>query len=292
MRAIVDGDIVVYRAGFAAERAHYCVRSPGHKDIDFDNARDRNAYIQKLGEADIDVITYREVEPVENALANAKSMLSRCRELRGVTELTTYLTGTGNFRDDLATILKYKGNRDDMVRPTHYEAVRQYIIDHWGGVVVDGMEADDALADAQSDDTVLCSIDKDLLQVPGKHFNFVKEEKIHICPAVGVRKLYQQVLTGDSTDNIPGIKGVGPVKAGMLLAIANDEQEMYDRCVELWDEYLHSGKCDWVEVDADVYYTPWSWTDEVHPLQIINGIDVVDEVLALLRVGGRDEKTR
>jgi len=34
-----------------------------------------------------------------------------------------------------------------------------------------GLEADDEMAIYQTDDTIIVSLDKDLLQVPGKHFS-------------------------------------------------------------------------------------------------------------------------
>ena len=38
---------------------------------------------------------------------------------------------------------------------------------------------------------------------------------------------YSQLLTGDSTDNIPGLKGYGPAKAYDLLCDCEDEYELF-----------------------------------------------------------------
>ena len=38
---------------------------------------------------------------------------------------------------------------------------------------------------------------------------------------------YMQLLTGDSTDNIPGLKGVGPKTAEKVLANCTTEEELY-----------------------------------------------------------------
>ena len=45
----------------------------------------------------------------------------------------------------------------------------------YGAQVIDGMEADDALALAQTDKTAIATIDKDLLMVVGRHYNYVKQ---------------------------------------------------------------------------------------------------------------------
>jgi len=53
------------------------------------------------------------------------------------------LSGPGNFRDSIATIKPYKGNRDPTHIPVHYSAIRQYMIDQYCAVVIHGREADD-----------------------------------------------------------------------------------------------------------------------------------------------------
>ena len=46
---------------------------------------------------------------------------------------------------------------------------------------------------------------------------------------------YTQILTGDTADNIIGLYGIGPVKAKKILAGAETEQELFDRCVAQYD---------------------------------------------------------
>lgn len=53
---------------------------------------------------------------------------------------STYLTGGGNFRYDIATTYSYKGNRKDKERLVHLNAARDYLVDYWGAVVVNGKE--------------------------------------------------------------------------------------------------------------------------------------------------------
>jgi hypothetical protein len=149
-----------------------------------------------------------------------------------------YLTGKDNFRYNIAVTAPYKGNRVDKVKPKHLAAVRQHLVDHWGAVVYDGIEADDAIAtDATTlgDEGVIVSLDKDLDQVAGWHYNFIKKTAYCITPEKAVHNLYMQILTGDNADNIIGLKGIGPVKAEKILEGAVDECEMYQRCVEAYD---------------------------------------------------------
>lgn len=146
-----------------------------------------------------------------------------------------HLTGKKNFRNDIAVTVPYKGNRKGTDKPVHYHLLREYLVDAWSATVSDGIEADDALAIRATelgDTSVIVSLDKDLDQVPGWHYNFSKKELYHIDPAEGLFRFYKQMLTGDRVDNIQGVRGIGEVKAEKLLT-DKSEQEMWDICVEL-----------------------------------------------------------
>ena len=155
-----------------------------------------------------------------------------------------FINGKDNFRLRYPT---YKANRASMVKPILHHAARDYLVNHHLAIVVDGMETDDALAIEQTlamnNDfgytTVICSIDKDLLQVPGKHYRWPiahakepKAEHITITYEQGLVNLYRQALTGDKVDNIIGLKGYGPKKAEKLITEEMSEKEMYETCVE------------------------------------------------------------
>lgn len=132
--------------------------------------------------------------------------------------------GKGNFRKDVYP--EYKANRKEL-DPEIRERLNylyQHSIDKWNAVPADGMEADDLVciwayeAREKEEQYVICGIDKDLKQIPGNHFNygkrtwdFVDDDKADLC-------LMLQALTGDGTDNIPGITGVGPKKAEKILS--------------------------------------------------------------------------
>lgn len=127
-----------------------------------------------------------------------------------------YLTDSAtNFRVDLATIKPYKGHRKTE-KPYHWERIRQHLIDSWDAEVQYGIEADDRLGIEQmksAEDTVICSRDKDLHMIPGWHYVWPagkQEEKLWFQDELSaIRCFYRQLLTGDSTDNILGLYGVG-----------------------------------------------------------------------------------
>ena len=131
--------------------------------------------------------------------------------------------GKGNFRNEIYP--KYKANRPALSEPRK-EALaygHQYMVDYHGAIMADGMEADDLVSIWSAEqrdydqDPIVVGIDKDLLQIPGWHYNFVKKESQYIDVDKADHCLMLQCLTGDSTDNIPGIKGIGPKRAEKLL---------------------------------------------------------------------------
>jgi len=81
---------------------------------------------------------------------------------------------------------------------------------------------------AQTEHTCICSIDKDLDQIPGWHYNFVKQIKYKITPEEGLKHFYTQLLTGDRIDNIMGVPGVGPKTAEKILKQCVTEEELFN----------------------------------------------------------------
>lgn len=148
-----------------------------------------------------------------------------------------FLTGSNNFRKQVATTAPYKGNRT-APKPEHLPDVRKHLVDRWGAIIIDGQEADDTIAieaTKNSNACIIISIDKDFRQVPGHHYNFVKREHFYVTPENGLRFLYMQILMGDTADNIIGISGIGPKRAEALLKDYTEEIDMYNACIEAYD---------------------------------------------------------
>lgn len=145
-----------------------------------------------------------------------------------------YLTGRTNFRKDIAITAPYKGNRKSE-KPLHFNFIRAALEGDWEAVVIEGEEADDAIAiegTRLGDNCIMCSVDKDFDQIPGWHYNFVKKHRYYVTPEEGLFFFYCQILMGDRIDNIIGINGIGEKKSAKILE-GMTEQEMYDKCVEL-----------------------------------------------------------
>jgi DNA polymerase-1 len=200
-KVLVDGDIVAYRAAFSTQDMF-----PQDAESKVDDLMD---YI--LGETLMfpDPSGYR-----------------------------VFLTGSGNFRFDIAKSFPYKGNRSGTEKPIHLSVTRERLVSKWGAVVSEGEEADDLIAIAATElgpDTIVASIDKDMLQIPCRHFNFTTGVWTTVTEFEGLRFFYKQILTGDRADNIVGLYRVGPVKAEKMLQNCDTEGDLWDAVLKAYD---------------------------------------------------------
>jgi len=197
MRVLIDGDIIGYRIGFSTEEENEAIA-------------------------------------ISRTATFVETML--WEDLEGIETYQGYITGKTNFGNDLAVTAPYKGNRT-APKPKHLEVIRDYLVKAWDFKISDGEEADDCIAIehvANNYETIIASIDKDFMQLKGKHWNYVKKEMKEVSEQEALINFYMQVLTGDRTEKIIGISGIGPVKAKRILAEWESAAEMYTACVEAY----------------------------------------------------------
>ena len=209
--------------------------------------------MNKTALIDGDIVAFRcaaasEDTDLEIANLRADKLMSDILFLTEAKDYKVFLTGRNNFRKEIYP--EYKANRKDKPKPQHLQGIRDFLIHQWMAVVAEGCEADDLLGIHQTETTVICSIDKDLLQVPGMHYNWVRSEYYNQTESGGLRSFYNQLLQGDRGDNIPGITGIGPKKAERFLEGVTEEQEMFDICLDLYkgdiDTMVRNGKLLWI----------------------------------------------
>lgn len=213
MKALIDYDIVLHRVGYTTDNdAQWIARARTNEMIE-------------------GILTDTNADEYQGWLSDSRE---------------------NNFRTKMYPL--YKATRQ-APRPVHYDYIKQLLIEEWGAKIAHNMEADDALGIAQDKelriysgdegtnshiyDTIICSIDKDLLQIPGFHYNFVKKEHKEIGNYEAIRNFYEQILIGDTSDNVPGVSGIGKVKAPKYLEGAETELELFGIVKEI---YLSSFK--------------------------------------------------
>lgn len=199
-------------------------------------------------------------------------------------EFKVFISGETNFRDQIYP--DYKANRKGKPRPKWLYDCKEYLVKEWQAEVTEGYEADDALGIVQSayfsdnaefggtpHDCIICSIDKDLLQVPGQHYNFVRKERSIVTIHQGWYNFYCSLLVGDPTDNIGGCPGIGKKKAPRILEGCETPEDMFTCVRETYNNdklMLLNGKLLWIwRKDNDI------WTH--HELESVNSTAPVVE---------------
>lgn len=192
--------------------------------------------------------TYRDADSNSTAdkYAVKKSVDSMLDMILTMTGATNYIlavskTDIMDYRKSLYKYAEYKGNRG--LKPEFIEkwqyTIKMHIGDKWNITTATGFEADDVIATVAKDLRernilhVICSPDKDLLQIPGNHWNYAKadtQDMKVVTPEQANLTYWIQVLSGDSTDNVAGVPGMGPVKAALVLKDRSPVEYKY--CVE------------------------------------------------------------
>jgi len=145
--------------------------------------------------------------------------LNRCKNL------TMVFSGSQNFR--YGVLPTYKHNRKDLVKPLLFVAMKDFLCNNYHHTQRDNLEGDDLMALLSTEEPgkhIICSIDKDMKQIPGAHFNWFTNLHTKITEEEGDRWFYTQILTGDPGDGYSGIPGCGPKKAAKILdGVANED---------------------------------------------------------------------
>lgn len=177
---------------------------------------------------------------VDACVVHLNTLISSLMDLTDSREGNVFLKGVNNFRFESDP--DYKGNRKDNIEPDVKERINR-VYAEMAEVAVLGHngEADDYVtfyaADArqQGKSYVTIHIDKDLDCIPGWHLNFKTGAFKFLSDEESYRFTMSQLLTGDSTDNIKGIFGVGPKTAEKKLS-PYKPHELWDVVVSTWEE--------------------------------------------------------
>jgi len=250
---LIDGDIILYAAGFAAQRKVYHVA-----DKTFDDRSLAEAYAGTNGIDEEETVA----EPIENVLFTVKKMLTHIKEGAKADSYEVVISGDSNFRERVATIQPYKGNREDNAKPLHYDNIKEYLIDVQHAIVTEDEEADDYMGYTSTEfGFTIATLDKDLDNVPGWHYNWKRDELYYVDEDEALLNFYMQMLTGDATDHIPGLfkltgkKALAKVK--LPLHELTSAKEMYAYVLGVWTDALDGTEADAADILAEIGQLLW-----------------------------------
>jgi len=221
MILLIDGDILVYRTGFSC----------------------------------------KEGDPEWVATARLSKTIEDLRLTTNCREVEIYLSDSlqNNFRSSIFPV--YKANRIKTPKPPYYEEISNRLVGSYATHVSSGQEADDELgirANTLRENCIIASIDKDLLQIPGCHYNWVNNVWTQIAASEGRHRFYTQILTGDATDNITPLvglscPGVGARKASRYLEGCSSTESYNSQIWEVFSK--HTPDHDEVELHKRIEVT-------------------------------------
>lgn len=199
------------------------------------------------------------VEPVEVAIMRADDLFNRILQDVDASSYKAFLTGENNYRYGYNP--EYKIGRKDKEKPRWLQPVREHLVLQHQAAVSDGNEADDELSihqcGSEPSTTIICSIDKDLLCVPGKNYNFVTGQFRDQSPLEARHHFWFQMLMGDKADGIYGFDGLArqtiPKKLQHLfeeLFSYEKERDMFEFVRNLYNDdkrLLMNGRCLWLQ---------------------------------------------
>jgi DNA polymerase I len=218
IRLLIDADVMAFRATSAAE-----------VETEWDDDNWSLTCDHKLARQII----------INHALQVTKEV-GRLLDERDVRPLMCFSDPNGTWRK--WEYPAYKANRKSR-KPLGYRKFVDWCREHFECLEMAGLEADDVMGIEATKDpagTVVATIDKDLATIPCSLYNWDRPEEgiREITKLEANRFLAVQAMTGDTTDNYPGVKGVGPVAAQKVVGKLHTEKTLWSAVL---NKYLSAG---------------------------------------------------
>lgn len=295
--AYIDADVAVYAAAFSAQKTKYYFQKEGKQVSQlFNSAKLAKAYLNELAteaemfEEEPEVTLADRVSTIaygteKEAIKHADNLIKDFKDLVGksVKKYVFGLTPRGEkSRVDETTEVKYQINRENAIKPKHYEAVRTYLENHPEfKIAPKGAEADEwliACAEKHGYKAVLASCDKDLATCQNTWFIHMSKMFTGTPKAVdtlgelwldskgkvrGVGWLWLcvQGLSGDQADSVKGLGGIGEKTAYNLLKDCTTVGGATQICLDFYRK----------EVGGIYVYKSWAGLDmQVTPEELMN----------------------
>ena len=159
-------------------------------------------------------------DPIENVCYSAKSVVDTALKELGTSNYKAFIGKGASFRVGMSTLMEYKGERKDVIKPLLLGEISDYLQDKYDAITVTGIETDDKVVMEAygKDDHVVVGEDKDFRGQPILFFDVNRPDegivdgrglgelrietkksgkKVLGC---GLKFLAWQMITGDTVD--------------------------------------------------------------------------------------------
>ena len=186
--------------------------------------------MEKIIIIDADSLAYigSNCEEVEQAYDKVDTAISNIVSTSGASHYMVLIEKpyNNNFRKKIVS--SYKIGRKGKPLPNFYNEIKEYITLNWGGYGLGGYETDDVIISMWKKckeeypftEVLIASMDKDLRQFPITIFDTYYTrfgEVTDVTESEANYNFWKQMIQGDSTDSISGVKGKGLKKAESAL---------------------------------------------------------------------------
>lgn len=173
---------------------------------------------------DIDSLLYSScynVDSPEEAMfkfdENYQKIINDLEELWEIEQVIPFGLSRNNFRKYITK--KYKANRSKE-KPQYFNQLCKYVEHYYEPEIANGMETDDLVAIFQEkighENCIIISIDKDYKQFEGTIYNYRQRKIIQLNKQQALYNFYEQMIVGDTADNVNYCRGYGKAYAKKL----------------------------------------------------------------------------
>ena len=305
---IIDGDLIAYRMAAGGEaRKIEVTHIKSLKKKQFNNRTEFKKFLSEKNweykDTDFHILDIQEPIDFSAVKRNTKRIITDMIDFTWADKTEIYIGSSKNtFRHQLELPTRYKNNRNEnIIKPVHLEATRDYLISLGAKKVDDYYETDDVVTIRSYEELlkgnrpILASIDKDSFQCNGIELLVWTDDKwkLRELPLIGslykeppfvkgdgLKFLAYQTLAGDPVDVYCPYElsrvSYGPTKVMNKLNPAASEKEIFETVISEYKKLYpdpfeyesHTGKtinADWkylLEMYWKCSYMKRSWNDK------------------------------
>ncbi len=188
---------------------------------------------------------YRDIEDAQAKFDEQfMSIVNKLEDMYPIERVITFSGSKGNFRKLITPV--YKANRKKQELPPLLDEMHQFVKDEYNSIWGYGIETDDIVArywkalsnEVGRDNVMIVSIDKDYKQFPCLMYNYHYKHKevLDISEDEALYNFYEQMIIGDTADNVNYFKGKGKKYAEKYLKECDTKYQYTRKMLELFQQ--------------------------------------------------------